>query len=91
MSARYEVAGGGVAASPMSFFDRYLTIWVALCIVAGIALGQWFPQAFQPSARMEVAEVNIPVGVLIWVMIIPMLVKIDFGALRQVGSSLARH
>lgn len=68
----------------MSGFERYLTVWVALCIVAGIALGQFFPGAFQAIGQMEVARVNIPVGLLIWVMIIPMLVKIDFGALHQV-------
>jgi ACR3 family arsenite transporter len=68
----------------MSGFERYLTVWVALCIVAGIALGQLFPGLFQAVGRMEVARVNIPVGLLIWVMIIPMLVKIDFGALAQV-------
>jgi ACR3 family arsenite transporter len=69
---------------PMSVFERYLTVWVALCIVAGIALGQLFPQPVQAIGAMEVARVNLPVGVLIWVMIIPMLLKIDFGALGQV-------
>jgi ACR3 family arsenite transporter len=59
-------------------------VWVALCIVAGIALGQFFPGLFQAVGRMEIARVNIPVGLLIWVMIIPMLVKIDFGAISQV-------
>jgi ACR3 family arsenite transporter len=68
----------------MSGFERYMTVWVALCIVAGIALGQLFPGLFQAVGRMEIARVNIPVGLLIWVMIIPMLVKIDFGALAQV-------
>jgi arsenite transporter len=71
-------------ANAISFFERYLTVWVALCIVAGIALGQFFPSAFQAVAALEVAQVNLPVGVLVWVMIIPMLVKIDFGALGQV-------
>ena len=68
----------------MSAFERYLTVWVFLCIVAGIALGQLFPGAFQAIGRMELARVNIPVGLLIWVMIVPMLVKVDFGALHQV-------
>ncbi|MDR5883662.1 ACR3 family arsenite efflux transporter [Caballeronia sp. LZ032] len=68
----------------IGFFERYLTVWVALCIVAGIALGQWLPSLFQAIGRMEVAQVNLPVGVLIWVMIIPMLIKIDFGAMAQV-------
>ena len=68
----------------IGFFERYLTVWVALCIVAGIALGQWLPSLFQAIGRMELAQVNLPVGVLIWVMIIPMLIKIDFGAMAQV-------
>ncbi|MBS0338267.1 MAG: ACR3 family arsenite efflux transporter [Proteobacteria bacterium] len=68
----------------MSIFERYLTVWVFLCIVAGIALGQFLPGPFQAIGRMEVARVNLPVGLLIWVMIIPMLLKVDFGALGQV-------
>jgi ACR3 family arsenite transporter len=68
----------------MSVFERYLTVWVFLCIMAGIALGQFFPQVFQAIGRMEIAQVNLPVGLLIWVMIIPMLVKVDFGALHEV-------
>jgi len=68
----------------MSGFERYLTIWVGLCIVAGIALGQFLPGLFRGIGAMEVARVNLPVAVLIWLMIIPMLVRIDFGALRQV-------
>ncbi len=68
----------------MSVFERYLSVWVFLCIVAGIALGQIFPSVFQVIGRMEFAQVNLPVGLLIWVMIIPMLVKVDFGALSQV-------
>jgi len=68
----------------MSVFERYLTVWVGLCIVAGIGLGQLLPGVFQAIGRMEVAQVNLPVGVLIWVMIIPMLVKVDFGALGEV-------
>ena len=68
----------------MNLFERYLTLWVALCIVAGIALGQFFSPLFQAIGRMEIAQVNLPVGLLIWVMIIPMLVKVDFGALNQV-------
>lgn len=68
----------------IGFFERYLTVWVVLCIVGGILVGQVLPQFFQAIGRMEVAHVNLPVGVLIWVMIIPMLVKIDFGAMTQV-------
>jgi ACR3 family arsenite transporter len=69
----------------MNRFERYLTVWVALCIVAGIALGHFFAPAFQAIARLEVARVNLPVAVLIWAMIIPMLMKVDFRALREVG------
>jgi ACR3 family arsenite transporter len=72
----------------MSAFERYLSAWVALCIVAGLALGQAFPAPFHAIGSLEVARVNIPVGLLIWVMIIPMLVRIDFGALSQVKSHL---
>lgn len=70
--------------TPMSFFERFLTAWVVLCIVAGIVLGQGFPALFHLIGSMEIAQVNLPVGLLIWVMIIPMLLKIDFGALHQV-------
>ncbi len=70
--------------TPLGVFERYLTLWVALCIVAGIVLGQVFPAPVQAIGRMEIARVNLPVGVLIWVMIIPMLLRIDFGALGQV-------
>ena len=71
-------------AAGISFFERWLSLWVALCIVAGVVLGRQFPSLFQMLGRLEVARVNLPVGVLIWVMIIPMLLKIDFGALHQV-------
>jgi ACR3 family arsenite transporter len=84
MSAQCEVAMKQAATAPMSVFERYLTVWVFLCIVTGIALGQWLPGVFQAVGRMEVAQVNLPVGLLIWVMIIPMLVKVDFGALHEV-------
>lgn len=68
----------------MTVFERYLTLWVFLCIVLGVALGQFFPDLFQAVGALEVAQVNLPVGLLIWVMVIPMLVKVDFGALHQV-------
>ena len=68
----------------MSIFERYLTLWVAACIVVGVVLGHLFPPVFQAIGAMEVARVNLPVAVLIWLMIIPMLVKIDFGALLKV-------
>ena len=67
-------------------FERYLTLWVALCIVVGIALGHLMPGLFQAIGGAEIAKVNLPVAVLIWLMIIPMLLKIDFAALGQVGS-----
>lgn len=74
-----------VASAPMSVFERYLTVWVFLCIVAGIAAGQIAPGLFQAIGSMAVAQVNLPVGWLIWVMIIPMLVKVDFTALHDKG------
>lgn len=78
-SCRKKIAQAG-----MSLFERYLTLWVVLCIVAGILLGQFLPEVFQAIGRMKIAQVNLPVGLLIWVMIIPMLVKVDFGALGEV-------
>lgn len=69
----------------MSVFERYLTLWVALCIVAGVGLGHLFPGVFQAVGSAEVAQVNLPLAGLIWLMIIPMLVKVDFAALRGVG------
>jgi len=68
----------------MSTFERYLTLWVALCIVAGIALGHLMPPVFQAIGAAEIARVNLPVAALIWLMIVPMLIKIDFAALAQV-------
>ncbi|AXI04660.1 arsenical-resistance protein [Aquirhabdus parva] len=68
----------------MSVFERYLTVWVFICIVVGIGLGQLFPSIFQAIGHMEIAQVNLPVGLLIWIMIIPMLIKVDFSALHEV-------
>ena len=68
----------------MSVFERYLTLWVFLCIVIGVALGQVMPAPFHWLGSLEIAKVNLPVGLLIWVMIIPMLLRIDFGALHEV-------
>ena len=68
----------------MSVFERFLSLWVAACIVVGILLGQWLPGVFQAVGRMEIARVNLPVGLLIWVMVIPMLLRVDFKALGQV-------
>lgn len=72
------------AVTPMSVFERYLTLWVFFCIVAGVALGRFFPGVFQTIGGLEVAKVNLPVGLLIWVMVIPMLMKVDFSALHEV-------
>jgi hypothetical protein len=89
MSAQCEVTARRAAGAPMSFFERWLSLWVALCIVVGVALGQWFPAPFQALGRLEVAQVNLPVGLLIWVMIIPMLMKIAFGASTPATYALA--
>ena len=70
----------------MSVFERYLTIWVFLCIIAGVVLGHLMPLVFHTIAAAELANVNIPVAILIWLMVIPMLLKIDFSSLWQVGS-----
>lgn len=88
MSAQCEVTGKRAAGADMSFFERYLSAWVALCIVLGIFLGQGLPTVFQAIGAMEIAQVNLPVGLLIWVMIIPMLLKIDFSALHQVKAHI---
>lgn len=74
-----------VARPVLGTFERYLTLWVALCIVAGIVLGRFVPGPFQALGRMTIAQVNIPVAVLIWLMIVPMLIKVDFGALHRVA------
>jgi ACR3 family arsenite transporter len=84
MSIQCEVAAKAGVGAPMSVFERYLSVWVLLCIVAGIGIGQFVPAPFQMLGTLELARVNIPVGLLIWVMIIPMLVKVDFGALHEV-------
>lgn len=85
MSAQCEVTAKRAAKASMGLFERYLTVWVLLCIVAGIALGSLFPALFQTIGKLEVAQVNLPVAALIWLMIIPMLLKIDFKALHEVG------
>ncbi len=72
-------------AAPMGLFERHLTLWVALCIIVGTLLGHFLPGAFVSLAAAEVAKVNLPVAVLIWLMIIPMLLRVDFGAMRQLG------
>lgn len=72
------------ASSPLGAFERYLSLWVALCIVAGVLLGSLLPQAFQTIAQAQIANVNLVVAVLIWVMIYPMMVNVDFASLRDV-------
>lgn len=84
MSAQCEVTVKRASGSTIGFFERYLTLWVALCIIAGIALGHVFMLPFQVIGQMEIAQVNLPVAVLIWLMIIPMLLKVDFKALHEV-------
>jgi len=84
MTVQCEIATKEAAGAPMSLFERGLSLWVALCIICGVVLGQLAPAPFQALGRMEIAQVNIPVGLLIWAMIVPMLMKIDFGALHQV-------
>jgi len=84
MSAHPKTTDACAGAAEMSFFERYLSVWVLLCIVAGIGLGHLWPQPFHWVGNLTVAQVNLPVAVLIWLMIIPMLLKIDFQALRGV-------
>ena len=72
--------------APLGAFERYLTLWVALCIVAGVVLGRLAPGAFRTIGAVEIAEVNLPVAALVWLMIIPMLLKIDLAALAQIGA-----
>ena len=86
MSEATTTVGAVTAKAPaMNLFERYLTLWVALCIIAGIALGQAVPAVFRAIGAATVAEVNLPVAVLVWLMIIPMLLKIDLAALGQVS------
>jgi ACR3 family arsenite transporter len=84
MSAQCEVTAKQASGKKMNFFERFLTVWVFLCIIAGIAFGYVMPGAFQAVGKLEIAQVNLPVAVLIWLMIIPMLLKIDFAALHEV-------
>jgi arsenite transporter len=72
--------------SPLGIFERYLTVWVALCILAGILLGLALPNVFQAIGGLEAAKVNLPVAVLIWLMIVPMLLKVDLGSLHELRS-----
>ncbi|NNK34164.1 MAG: arsenical-resistance protein, partial [Xanthomonadales bacterium] len=84
MSVQCESTGRRAAGAAMPFFERYLSLWVALCIVVGIVLGRFIPGLFESLGSMEIARVNLPVAVLIWLMILPMLLKIDFHSLAEV-------
>lgn len=84
MSVQCEVTAKEASGEPMGLFERYLTLWVFLCIVVGIVLGHFLPDIFQVVGHIEIAKVNLPVALLIWLMIIPMLLKIDFHALYHV-------
>ncbi len=86
MSEALTTAAPSINAPSMGLFERYLTLWVALCIVVGIALGRLIPGVFHMLGTAEVAHVNLPVAVLVWLMVIPMLLKIDLAALGQVGA-----
>ncbi|MBF0179524.1 MAG: ACR3 family arsenite efflux transporter [Magnetococcales bacterium] len=84
MSSQCEITARQHAGASLGFFERHLSIWVAICIGVGILLGHALPAPFQAIGRLEIASVNLPVALLIWLMIIPMLLKIDFGSLAQV-------
>ena len=84
MAAHIERLKCAPARSGMTVFERYLTAWVAICIVVGVALGQLLPGVAEAVGRIQVARVNLSIGLLIWVMIIPMLMKVDFGALHEI-------
>jgi len=84
MTMEQGIRARRAASSAMGLFERYLSLWVVLCIAVGIALGHAWPVLFQAIGRMEIAQVNFPVAVLIWLMVIPMLLKVDFGALYRV-------
>lgn len=85
MSVQCETTAKQAGGAEMGFFERYLTLWVFLCIAAGIGLGHFFSDFFQAVGALEVARVNLPVAVLVWLMIIPMLLKVDLRALKGVG------
>ena len=85
MSVVCEVSQKTAADSPIGIFERYLTLWVGLCILAGIALGYLLPGVFDALAALEYASVNLVVAVLIWAMVYPMMIAIDLGSLKAVG------
>ena len=69
----------------ISFFERYLSLWVALCIISGIILGKVYGDSIHILSDLNIATVNIPVAVLVWLMIFPMMVQIDFSSIKDVG------
>jgi len=85
MSAQCETTAKKSTGAAMGFFERYLTLWVFLCIVVGIGLGHLMPQFFQTVGGLEIANINLPVAILLWLMIVPMLLRIDLKALKDVG------
>lgn len=85
MSLQCETTAQQLNGDPLGFFGRYLTLWVALCIASGISLGAIFPQLFIQISQLEIAHINLVVAVLIWAMIYPMMVNVDFNALRHIG------
>ena len=87
MSTPSNVAAQTPAGNPMGLFERYLSLWVALCIAGGIVLGQAFPELFTLLSQLEFAQVNLVVAVLIWVMIYPMMVQVDFSAIKDSGKN----
>jgi len=84
LSVQCETTARRAAGAKMPFFERYLSLWVGLCIVVGILLGRFLPGLFESLGAIEIAKVNLPVAVLIWLMILPMLLKIDFNSLAEV-------
>src|SRR5258708_31523817 len=86
MSEAIAAGAPSIKAPSMGTFERYLTLWVALCIVVGIALGRLIPGVFHLLGTAEAAHVNLPVAVLVWLMVVPMLLKIDLAALGTVGA-----
>ena len=89
MEIALEAARPVVTAKRLNLFERYLTVWVALCMLVGLALGTWAPASVQALRDLELvrgSQVNVPIAVLIWLMIVPMMMKVDLAALRHVGT-----
>lgn len=82
-----EEKGSMASEKRLDFFERYLSLWVGLCIVIGILLGKLFPEVMNMLSQLEVSHANLPIAVLIWLMIYPMMLKIDFSAILRVGEN----